>query len=204
MTNIILNLATISPLEARALSSMLAIIAAGDSSKPVSAPAPKPNFREECRVVPEAPVPTATLDQEDHTASAEPKKRGRKPKEAPVADDEFTQLLATLNDQMEQGGLSTEKRMAANQEWKAKGPEAIEDLKLAIEKNAEFLVKKQGAATPAVITLDVLREAMRGYGERHGMAASIELLKDFNCTRVPEAMNLPSEELANLMKLANA
>ena len=182
-------------------------------------------------VVVKLPEPTGLAALEGETvveilppAEAEKKRRGRKPKEevpAPTSaaepvepamtvetvfnpPTELVGLLKKLDDQMIEGEMPEDKRTAALDKWKARGEEGITDLKVAIEKNEEFLAKKRSAkaeatktptSDPEKFTLDVLRANLKMYSEKHGLEKGDELLKKFGCNRISEMENkTPAEQ----------
>ncbi len=115
---------------------------------------------------------------------------------------EFDHLLAVFNDTMEAGGLSSDKRREACQEWTKMGPDRIEDLQLAIEKNKD-VVSRREAAKP-LPTLDELRAALQKLTEAKGLQAGIDLLADFKCARVSEIQSLPVAEQHKFIEKTNA
>jgi len=232
--NITIQIENPTALESRAFSAMIDVLSGKPATdrveiSPVQIKIPEAmsqaevveRIREDC----ERAVAGAGTPKPEPQAEEEKKpRRGRKPKEevpAPTSaaepvepamtvetvfnpPTELVGLLKKLDDQMIEGEMPEDKRTAALDKWKARGEEGITDLKVAIEKNEEFLAKKRSAkaeatktptSDPEKFTLDVLRANLKMYSEKHGLEKGDELLKKFGCNRISEMENkTPAEQ----------
>ena len=227
-----LELGTVTPREAEALMALFSVLMKGGNAAPAAVIAPGETAGE-----PELssdPQPVAETATSDPTGSAEaspesekprrgrPRKASTEPPSTPQPEppanivtpemEAFNHQLAIFNDQMDRGGLSTEKRREAIKVWEAKGPGAIEELKQVIAANDAFLAKKDDAhakaqqvqEAPKPLTLEQVQDALRSYTVKHDMEASVQLLAKYKCERASNVIALPVDEQIKFMAAANA
>ena len=215
-----IELGTVTPKEAAALCALFSSLMTPGNAGPGSQGV-LPGSHAEAAVVQPDPnlVPAAVAETATSPAPAEPVvKRGRPRKSAPEAAPEpepekpspemeaFTHQLAIFNDQMDRGGLSTEKRREAIKVWEAKGPSAIDELKEAIARNDSFLQKKEAAHVEAqkigqkAVTLEEVQAALKTYTEKHDLDAAVKLLDEHGCARASDVVALPLEGQAKFME----
>ena len=194
MTHIHLDLAALSPLEARALSAMLLVLIAGaEGQSPVPTVqhsemvAPVLNAPEK-KYLPAAPMVPLTKCPVVELAA------GPVPEEAPTFIPTEEATPAAIEPTPEPEKPKRTRRTKAEME-------AAKDAEEAPLTATEVLNSLPNIPAGAP-TLDQLREASQHYVDVHGMKKAVELLAEFECARVSELQNISVDDQNTFLKLA--